>query len=120
MAHPPVALERIDYQQDVGVIFHPSRPSVARHEAIPKAARPDGSLHLDPLESLAALTDHIPDKGQHLVRFYGWYSNKNRGLRKKRSSPDGNPDPGSPHREAHQPIPPTTISAKSVDAPGHA
>ena len=81
--HPAVALERIDYQQPGGVIFHPSRPVAVARDTIPKAAHPDSSLRLDPLESLAALTDHIPDKGQHLVRCYGWYSNKNRGLRKK-------------------------------------
>jgi hypothetical protein len=32
---------------------------------------------------LAAITDHIPNKGQQLVRYFGWYSNKSRGLRKK-------------------------------------
>jgi len=25
---------------------------------------------------------HIPDKGEQLLRYYGWYSNKSRGLRK--------------------------------------
>jgi hypothetical protein len=34
------------------------------------------------LEFLAAVTQHIPDKGEHQIRYYGWYSNKNRGLRK--------------------------------------
>ena len=83
IVRPPVALERIDYQQAVGVVFRAPRPSAAAHDSIPKEAPRYGALRLDPLESLAALTDHIPDKGQHLVRFYGWYSNKNRGLRKK-------------------------------------
>jgi len=80
---PPVALGRIDYQQPGGVIFHPSRSVAAAHDSIPKAARADGSLRLDPLESLAALTDHIPDKGQHLVRFYGGYSNREPGTEEK-------------------------------------
>ena len=35
----------------------------------------------DPLGFLAEVTQHIPDKGEHQFRFYGWYSNKNRGLR---------------------------------------
>ena len=26
---------------------------------------------------------HIPDKGEQLLRYYGWYSNKSRGLRNK-------------------------------------
>ena len=28
----------------------------------------------DALDFLAELTQHIPDKGEHLVRYYGWYS----------------------------------------------
>jgi hypothetical protein len=32
---------------------------------------------------LAALTAHIPNAGEHLVRYYGWYSNVSRGKRRK-------------------------------------
>ena len=32
---------------------------------------------------LAALTAHIPNAGEHLVRYYGWYSNVTRGKRRK-------------------------------------
>jgi hypothetical protein len=35
------------------------------------------------LDFLAELTQHIPDKHEHLVRFYGWYSHRRRGLRTK-------------------------------------
>ena len=38
---------------------------------------------LSPLDFLAEFTQHIPAKGAHLVRYYGWYSNKSRGLRRK-------------------------------------
>jgi len=34
---------------------------------------------------IAAITQHIPEKGMQLVRYYGWYSNKSRGLRAKRA-----------------------------------
>jgi hypothetical protein len=34
----------------------------------------------EPLDFLAELTQHIPNKGEHLVRYYGCYSNKTRGL----------------------------------------
>lgn len=27
---------------------------------------------------LAAITQHIPEKGAQMVRYYGWYSNKMR------------------------------------------
>jgi len=36
-----------------------------------------------PTDFLAAITQHIPDKGAQMVRYYGWYSNKKRGLHKK-------------------------------------
>ena len=38
---------------------------------------------LDPLDFLAEFTQHIPPKGSHLIRYYGWYSNKARGMRRK-------------------------------------
>ncbi len=51
----------------------------------------------DPMESLAEVTQHIPDPGEHLIRYYGWYSNlpaprlrqagKTRGQRTQRPVP---------------------------------
>ena len=38
---------------------------------------------LSPLDFLAEFTQHIPPKASHLIRYYGWYSNKSRGMRKK-------------------------------------
>ncbi|NLX99208.1 MAG: hypothetical protein GXY83_23980 [Rhodopirellula sp.] len=38
---------------------------------------------LSPLDFLAEFTQHIPAKGSHLIRYYGWYSNKARGVRAK-------------------------------------
>jgi len=35
----------------------------------------------DPLDFLAEVTQHIPAPGEHLIRYYGWYSNKTRGQR---------------------------------------
>jgi len=35
----------------------------------------------DPLDFLAEVTQHIPNKGEHTVRYYGFYSNKSRGMR---------------------------------------
>lgn len=33
------------------------------------------------LDFLADLTQHIPEKGEHLARYYGWYSHRRRGMR---------------------------------------
>ncbi|MCP3891738.1 MAG: hypothetical protein GY702_23145 [Desulfobulbaceae bacterium] len=36
-----------------------------------------------PLEMIASITQHIPEPSFQLVRYYGWYSNRMRGDRKK-------------------------------------
>ena len=38
-----------------------------------------GSDTVDPLEFLARVLSHIPDKGQVMQRYYGWYANRPRG-----------------------------------------
>jgi hypothetical protein len=34
-------------------------------------------------EFIAAISQHIPEKSFQMVRYYGWYSNKSRGMRRK-------------------------------------
>ena len=46
------------------------------------------SKTFDALDWLAQLTAHIPNRGEQMVRYYGFYSNKSRGLRKKASTDD--------------------------------
>ena len=38
----------------------------------------------EPLDFLAEVTQHIPDKGDHQTNYYGWYSNKKRGMQLKK------------------------------------
>ena len=40
---------------------------------------------------LAQLVTHIPSRYEQTVRYYGFYSNKSRGLRKKADADDGIP-----------------------------
>ncbi|MCK5851063.1 MAG: transposase, partial [Kiritimatiellae bacterium] len=42
----------------------------------------------DPLDFIAEITQHIPNKGEHTIRYYGFYSNKARGVRAKSESAD--------------------------------
>jgi hypothetical protein len=37
----------------------------------------------DALEWLAAMCSHVPNKGEQMVRYYGYYSNVSRGKRQK-------------------------------------
>ena len=44
---------------------------------------------MDALEFLARLVAHIPDRGQVLTRYYGWYANRTRGIRRRALGADG-------------------------------
>ena len=58
----------------------------------------------DPLDFLAEVTQHLPEPGEHLIRYYGWYSNlpaprlrqagKTRGQRAQRQPAAGGAGPG--------------------------
>jgi hypothetical protein len=45
----------------------------------------------DALEWLAAMCSHVPNKGEQMVRYYGYYSKKSRGVRKKAGTDDDVP-----------------------------
>lgn len=63
------------------------------------------SKTFDALDWLAQLTTHIPNKGEQMVRYYGYYSNKSRGLRKKAGIDDQLPaliEPGMSSKEFRQ------------------
>ncbi|WP_343213906.1 transposase [Gemmatimonas sp.] len=44
-----------------------------------------GTETVDPLEFLARLLVHIPEKGHVTTRQYGWYAHRARGMRGRRS-----------------------------------
>jgi hypothetical protein len=46
------------------------------------------SKTFEALDWLAQLVTHIPNKGEQMVRYYGYYSNKSRGMRKKARTDD--------------------------------
>ena len=64
---PPVSLERLAYDREGQQVFYQGKDQTSTY---------------DPLDFLAYVSLHIPDKGEQLLRYYGWYSNKSRGLRK--------------------------------------
>ncbi|MFH2066230.1 MAG: transposase [Pseudomonadota bacterium] len=59
-------------------IYHPCGILPGTDE--PYHCRPILSKPFPALDWLAQLTTHIPDKREHTVRYYGYYSNKSRGL----------------------------------------
>ncbi len=68
-ARNPIALGRMAYDDQYGAVtYHSDKPSGSTA----------GSETTDALEFLAKLTSHIPNKGQVLQRYYGWYSSRQR------------------------------------------
>jgi len=45
----------------------------------------------DPLEWLAAMGSHVPNKAEQMVRYYGYYSNVSRGKRGKLNLDEAKP-----------------------------
>jgi hypothetical protein len=62
----------------------------------------------DPLDFLAEVTQHIPNKGEHQIRYYGWYSNKKRGMQEKNVAPSAQSEPDTSFRKM------LTLSLKCV------
>ena len=81
----PLAQEKLHYHANTGTIIYRSKmhPVLKRNFEVFSAC-----------DWLAALTAHIPNAGEHLVRYYGWYSNVSRGSggrrRKKIRQPSRN------------------------------
>ena len=73
-ARNPVALERLTYDRSAKAVTYRSDTSEG-----PTA----GTETEDPLEFLARVLVHIPDKGHVTTRYDGWYANRPRGLRRQ-------------------------------------
>lgn len=56
------------------------------HRSHKSEGRPAGTETADPLEFLARVLVHIPDKGHVTTRYYGWYANRPRGMRRQAES----------------------------------
>ncbi|MBN1575453.1 MAG: transposase, partial [Chitinispirillaceae bacterium] len=92
IARCPFSLTRMVSLTDDGkILYRASKPGCI---PFPKQGDPELDIGMprnyeifDPLDFLAAVTQHIPDKGEHQIRYYGWYSNKRRGMQGKRGKP---------------------------------
>ncbi|MCR4291367.1 MAG: transposase [Candidatus Kuenenia sp.] len=75
------SLEKLTYNQETGTVIYRSKMSHGKNGVLHKFST---SFQIYTAEEfIAAITQHIPEKSFQMVRYYGWYSNKSRGLRKK-------------------------------------
>ena len=80
LVHAPFSLARLHYDRNAGVVTYDPRTSHRSRLDTPAPER------FSPLDALAALTAFIPDKGFQLARYYGYYSNKARGKRRRQNA----------------------------------
>jgi hypothetical protein len=64
--------ERMQYLADEGTVVYSTKDGNDRKV-------------FDAREWLAAMCSHVPNRGEQMVRYYGWYSNVTRGKRQKRA-----------------------------------
>jgi len=99
MTRCPFSLSRLVKVSDTGQIVYQAEKQACRAFPDPKGDGTRAGVKrnfqiLSPLDFLAEFTQHIPPKGSHLIRYYGWYSNKSRGMRKKAEAA-GSDEPSS-------------------------
>ena len=70
------ALEKIQYIEDSGTVIYSSKLGHGKNKKKFEIFSAE--------EFIARITQHIPEKSFQLVRYYGWYSNRSRGDRKKK------------------------------------
>jgi hypothetical protein len=69
-------MEKMEIAAPSGKVLYRSKMSAKTHRNFEL---------FEPTDFIAAITQHIPDKGVQMVRYYGWYSNKSRGMRAKKN-----------------------------------
>ena len=102
----PFSLARVVRLTDDGsVIYRAERDHCRRFPGAASADLRGGPRRnfqvFSALDFLAEVTQHIPEKGEHLVRYYGWYSHRQRGIRaknRKATSPNRKPFPSTVRR----------------------
>ena len=88
MIRCPFSLSRLVKVTDTGQVVYKAEKQACRAFPDPRADDLEAGTNrnfqvLSPLDFLAEFTQHIPPKGSHIIRYFGWYSNKSRGMRKK-------------------------------------
>jgi len=78
-ARNPVSLERLEYD---------ARTRAVRYGSDKTEGPTAGSQTFDALDFIALVAAHIPDRGQVMQRYYGYYANRSRGQRRRVEATD--------------------------------
>jgi hypothetical protein len=105
MIRNPFSLEKMEYQAKQDMMAHRTR-----YPATPKR-----SFQIMPgVTWLKLLLQLVPDRGKQLVRYYGWYSNRRLGQRKKTCRTTGKIETDAAGRLACDPDTPDSLAATTA------
>jgi hypothetical protein len=98
MLRCPFSLERMIRVTDQGTVLYLAEKNTPQRFPHPATADLFGGSPgvarnfqvFDPLDFIAEITQHIPEARRHLVRYFGFYSSKTRGLRAKADGAQNN------------------------------
>jgi hypothetical protein len=92
------SIEKMTYVEETGHVIYQSKMTPLHGVAWKRRRNGKNRKNFEVYKAdafIAAITQHIPQKSFQMVRYYGWYSNKSRGMRLKQ----GIPRPGDPPPE---------------------
>jgi len=78
--------ERMQYLDQEGTVVYTSKACPG-----PRSGDSETTKSFPALEWLAAMCSHIPNRGEQMVRYYGYYSNVSRGKRRQECLDDAIP-----------------------------
>jgi len=73
----PFSAERITYNAAEGTVIYRTKNSTGANR---------NEVLFDPLDFIAAVTSHIPNRGEHLVQYYSYYSSVQRSRRRRQET----------------------------------
>jgi hypothetical protein len=91
LLHPPLSLDRMTYDAE-------------KCEVTYRSDRQNRVETFDAVDWLARVASHIPDKGSQLVRYFGAYSNRVRGMQKKAAALEQPIEPRGAVSEPRAPV----------------
>ena len=80
IARAPISNRKLNYNQEKDVITYTAGKG---QNSLPGFQMDQKKEVFNPVEFIYRLQKHIPDKGEVMIRYYGYYSNASRGKRNR-------------------------------------
>lgn len=90
IARAPISNRKLTYDQEKDVIAYTAHKG---QNPLPGFQMDQKEQVFDPIEFIYRLQKHIPDKGEVMIRYYGYYANASRGKRNRDTSENKIPVP---------------------------